>query len=784
MSYAPPQVNINQQFVPAVVQSTQPLSALIIGPQYALNRYSVSAEKPYISVGAYNPSANTNFAYPNAPVGSTVDQSYVKVFFEQAKAQYFPNTGLGTVTPTITKVSNFTNRITASGIVFSGTGTSSVFGTRGVLVGDSITLTDSTHTVATTITGLIVDAPVAVVGTTTHPVGDAALTVGGAYTGTSNITYILTVVRSGGLFGDAGVTVNNCALISVTSTNIDSSPTVNALTTAIPVGSYGLTATFADHITMVAGDVYTIPVTVTASGAVHTIQTADGLDILSSSGITISLFETLSTLAVPQLASTVGDIANWSTTSSALTLNQNIVVTNPLLTSGSIQVPLPIVSANVFIEHRDLLTTNTASLDSVPYATDVAAKLGTVDVDNTLAQGVYDAALTSNGASVYFIGVASNDLAGYNQALQVAAATNVPYSLVPLTFDNDVKTAVISQVNSLSTPQQAKWRIAWVSTPVALTSTLYGLKPDTTSWTATVSADPLAVGTVYSLVGVTGATFITDGVRSGDSLLINFRLDINGNTIYDTYTVGSVRTQSTLVVTTPFNAAVTIATKVEVVRNFTKTEQATNLAAISSGYANRRVRNVFPDTFVSGNVTKSGYFLAASLAGLRSGVTPHQGLTNVAVLGPTDVSKTISYFTQDQLNIMAGAGTWIVTQTAVGATPFTRHQLTTDTSSLKTQEDSITTNVDSISYGLQREVSPYLGVYNVNPGSIILIKDAIDAECTYFMTETYTVQAGNQLNGYTINKLAPSATFADRIEASISLDAPNPINNETLTLLV
>ena len=784
MSYEPPQVNINQQFIPSAVQSTQPLSALIIGPQYALNRYGVSAEKPNTVVGAYNPSANTNYAYPNAPTGSTVDQDYVKVFFEQAKAQYFPNTGLGTVTPTITKVAGFSNRIVASGIVFAGTGTSSVFGTRGVQVGDSITVADSSHSVVSTITGLIVDAPVAVVGTTTYPVGDAAVTVGGAYTGSSSITYILTVVRAGGLFGDVDVTVNNCALVSVTSTNIDSSPTVNALTTAIPVGSYGITATFADHITLGLGDVYTIPITVTASGAVHTIQTADNLDIIGSSGINVHLFETIASLSVPQLATTVGDVTNWTTSSTALTLNQNIVVTNPLLTSGSIMVPLPVVSAQVFIEHRDLVTTNTVSLSSVKYATDVATVLGTVDVDNTLAQGVYDAALTSNGARVYFIGVASNDLTGYNAALQVAAATNIPYSLVPLTFDNSIQEAVISQVNSLSTPQQAKWRIAWLSTPLALTSTLYGVKSDTTNWVATVSADPLAVGTVYSLVTVAGATFITDGVRAGDSLLINYRLDLNGNSVYDTYTVSAVRTQTTFVTTVPFNAAITIATKAEVVRNFTKAEQAANLAAVSSGYGNRRVRNVFPDTFKSGNVTKQGYFLAASLAGLRSGTTPHQGLTNVPVLGPTDVSKTISYFDQDQLNVIAGAGTWIVTQTAIGATPYTRHQLTTDTSSLKTQEDSITTNVDSISYGLQKAVAPFIGVYNVNPGSIILVKDAIDAECTYFMTETYTVQAGNQLNSYTINSLAPSATFADRIEASVALGAPNPINNETLTLLV
>jgi hypothetical protein len=208
------------------------------------------------------------------------------------------------------------------------------------------------------------------------------------------------------------------------------------------------------------------------------------------------------------------------------------------------------------------------------------------------------------------------------------------------------------------------------------------------------------------------------------------------------------------------------------------------LAVRAGDYNNRRVRNVFPDTYKSGDVDKQGYFLAAALAGLRSGVVPHQGLTNIEVLGASDLSKSVSTFNMDQLNVLAEQGVWIVTQDAVGATAYVRHQLTTDESGLNFVEDSITTNVDSISYALQGVLAPYIGIYNRNTYAILLIKDAIAAELDYRLTGTFTATAGNQLNGYTIDKIAANSTFKDRVDVEITLDVPAPINNITVKLIV
>lgn len=186
---------------------------------------------------------------------------------------------------------------------------------------------------------------------------------------------------------------------------------------------------------------------------------------------------------------------------------------------------------------------------------------------------------------------------------------------------------------------------------------------------------------------------------------------------------------------------------------------------------------------------KAGYFVAAALAGLRAGSLPHAPLTNAELLGFDDFTLSLVTFTPTQLNNLASYGYWIVTQDVAGGTPYVRHQLTTlgydDVGAdPKFSEDSITTNVDSISYGLQRALQPFIGRYNVNQGTLQLIDDALRRQLNYQKAESATTAAGPQLLDYTIKKLAKSAVFKDRIEAEVSVDLPFPLNNVTITLVV
>jgi hypothetical protein len=166
---------------------------------------------------------------------------------------------------------------------------------------------------------------------------------------------------------------------------------------------------------------------------------------------------------------------------------------------------------------------------------------------------------------------------------------------------------------------------------------------------------------------------------------------------------------------------------------------------------------------------------------------PHQGLTNTEFLGADDLSKVVLEFNQDDLDTMADKGVWLLTQEIVGATPYVRHQLTSDKSSLNTSEDSITTNVDNISYALKKTLSPFIGRYNVNAENVAVIRAAIVAELTFRASNTATARTGNQLTSFTpkddILRIAQNDTYKDMIDAEVRLNIPYPLNYINLRVI-
>lgn len=616
----------------------------------------------------------------------------------------------------------------------------------------------------------------------------------GTYTGSQDLVYKITVSRGGPFF--TGTNADVCARVTITSDGEDSSGPVNvASAAAFPVGSYGVQAQFDDPTSidgLILGDAYYVTAIAAAPAATNIIETYEKVPAALLASNDITDFEIVSmrystVLDVPAVDPSDADIVNWEFDSLAqsLTINQGITTKNASIVNGANEpIALDIVSADIFVTHRDLVLTNSVSIGSVTAADQVSRVLGTVHPDNPLAQGVYNAALNSNGAPVYFAGVPSDDLEGYESILALARKAEYYYSLVPLTFDAEVRSAVVGHVNALSTPALAKWRLAWLSVPLTESTLLYNLQPDTTAWKATITDDPFATGTQYRLVTMAGAKFITDGIRQGDKLRINFRATPTGSIIFDEYTVSDVRTEDTLVLAAGPASAINVAIKAQINRIYTKDEQINALSLVGGEYNNRRARVIFPPVAKNGTVEQPGYLVAAACAGLRSGVVPHQGLTNTTLLGFTDLSLTVTGFNDIQLNRLAEQGFWICTQLAVGSTPYIRHQLTTDTENLNTSEDSITTNVDSISYGLQRALDPFIGKYNLHPDAIIAVRRAIDNELRYRTTNTYTVRAGNQLLGYKILRIEQDATFKDRLVVDVQLNVPYPMNFITLTLFV
>jgi hypothetical protein len=617
-------------------------------------------------------------------------------------------------------------------------------------------------------------------------------TASGDFSGPRNMTYKLTVER-GGAFYD-GTNSSSCARVVITSSDVDTSSVVfPRLNTFFSVGTFGVTAKFeagTNNGGLILGDTYFVPVIAEQRGAYTIVEFSENL-----LPVTLTVAETLKaklylpqkSIQIPALRDIVEGTTNWSQEGNIITTNPAVTTYDSQLLSGATPARLPVNSAKLFVEHRALLPTYTVSIESIKNIAGVQAILGPVHPDNPLAQGVYDALLNAQGQVVYFAGVNSDDLEGYSTAIKLAEKSDKIYGLVPLTFDREIQDMFVGHVNAYSTPEMGRWRVTWLSIPDNKTSVMFDLKDDGNPYTGTITDDPALSGNQYKLLTVEGASFLTSGVRPNDSIRLNFRLDPDGNVIFDEYFVDKVRTNTTLTLTRSLSSPVFTPVKIQVVRNYTKSERAGNIATLAGSYSNRRVRVVFPDTYKYNGITKYGYFAAAGLAGLRSGVVPHQGLTNTEFLGADDLSKVVLEFNQDDLDTMADKGVWLLTQEIVGATPYVRHQLTSDKSSLNTSEDSITTNVDNISYALKKTLSPFIGRYNVNAENVAVIRAAIVAELTFRASNTATARTGNQLTSFTpkddILRIAQNDTYKDMIDAEVRLNIPYPLNYINLRVI-
>lgn len=628
---------------------------------------------------------------------------------------------------------------------------------------------------------------------------DAAITpvnvvASGDYTGATDITYTITVDR-GGEFYDGNTNATTCARLLITASDIDTSSLVlPRKNLSFNIGTQGVTGLFAAGSlpdSLIEGDVYYVPCVAKKAGKYNVVEFSESMPatfLAVAQTLTAELYLTQKSIQIPEVRSQIDASVNWEQEESYITIKSEITTYDNNIIAQAEPARLPITAAKIFVEHRDLLQDNVVAIDSVRNLADVSAKLGTIHPDNPLAQGVYDAVLNAQNQIVYFLGVQTNDLAGYTQAIKISEKSDKVYSFVPMTFDRPIQDAVVSHVNAYSTPEVGRWRIAWLAVPDNKTATLYSVKDDQSNYTLTVTDDPAVSNTQYKLVTIEGAKFIEHGIRPNDTVRFNYRTSPDGKVIYDEYVVDHVRTNTTLTITKPLKRAITIPVKCEVIRNYTKSERATNIAHIGGDYNNRRVRMVFPDTYKYGGIVKQGYFAAAGLAGLRSGVVPHQGLTNSEFLGADDLYKVVVEFTQDDLNTMAEQGIWLITQEVIGATPYVRHQLTTDQRSLNTSEDSITTNVDSISYALKHTLTPFIGRYNINPENILAVRDAIANELIFRATSTFTARAGNQLVSFSLKddilKIQQNPTYKDRLDVEVRLNVPYPMNYISLKLIV
>lgn len=627
---------------------------------------------------------------------------------------------------------------------------------------------------------------------------------GGTYTGDSDTTYVVEVTR-GGLFADADTTRRPQITVTTThGTDISGPTSVTSHNTAVAIGSKGVTIEFygtgstssisgGDYVFRDAvdglrkGDRYYVAVTAEAEGAVQTLELGHDLgDLVDATDLDLKLY-IKKDIEVTRNREGFAPLVNFESSDTELILKSGILAYDASLTDGGSPVGLDVVGGTLYVEYRawlSNLSTAVGTISDVGDLNDVIS--GPLHPDNPLKWGVYYALINSNGTAVKFTSVADpNDDDSWLEVLSLLIGRDDVYNLVPLTRDATVLNAYAGHVTGQSSAEAGRWRGLFVNLE-ATTST--AVVDETTNSDAvvlaTIADDPNTTGTQYTLLTADDGDFLTNNVAAGDIVRTQYTSDGFGNEAYSEYVVDAVLSEQTLRLAAGPDVAISVAAKMEIWHTNNKTEVAAAAAADAGSYGNRRVVAVWPDTIDSGDHVMQGYHLCAALAGLRSGVVPHQGLTNVEILGFDNVSRSTEFFNATNLNTLADAGTWVVTQDQNGNV-HTRHAVTTgDTDDINQREEMVRTNVDAMSYVFLNRLAPYIGKANVTPGTLSVLRVELDSIIDFLKTNGYVASLGGQLIDGEIASLRAHALLPDRIVAVMNLTIPYALNNIEVHLVV
>jgi exosome complex RNA-binding protein Csl4 len=624
---------------------------------------------------------------------------------------------------------------------------------------------------------------------------------GGTYDSENNTTYIVEVTK-GGLFAAE-------PQISVSTTNgIDiSGPTdVTASAAAVDVGTLGVTIAFTGT-GLRKGDRYYVECVGRQEGPMRTIVLGHNLstEIDAGAEVDLTLFIRKPLLQVPKNRTGAAPLTNWDTSETEITIADGITAYDDTWTDDGVPMALDVLSESskgygkLYVEYRAWLSDLCNEVNGVSDVSGLDDAIsGPLSPDNPLKWGVYRALTNSNGTEVKFASVCDpTELESWANVLELIVGRDDVYGLVPLTRWDQALDLFVAHANAMSAPEQGLWRVVWLNLagvpeiPVVHAGSTVPNHVEATTTDgevalAVVEDDSETSGSQYTIVRCTtaNADFITNGVRPGDILRNQYVGDGFGNYSYSEYVIDEVQAEDQLRLLTGPAGPITVAAKFEIWRNLSATEESAEIALQAGARGNRRVRAVWPDRVEDGGDVFEGYHLCATLAGLASGIVPHQGMTNLEITGYTNMNRTLQKFNRTQLDAMAHAGVWIVTQDPVAGDIYTRHAVTTaDYDDLNKREEMITRNVDSISFRFKDHFKPYIGVTNVTPQTIQVL--TLEAKSLIqVLSATALPNLGAQLITGEVLSVQQSVSLKDNVTMTVSLSVPYALNVLAIRLVI
>lgn len=436
--------------------------------------------------------------------------------------------------------------------------------------------------------------------------------------------------------------------------------------------------------------------------------------------------------------------------------------------------------------------------------TELDTALEPLDTDNPLGLGLFLALLNAPTVTVSGLGVDAvsadapdGTLLAYSKAMSFLESEEV-YALAPLTQEPTVHQAFQTHVNAMSDPDAKGERIVLINPemPSRKLDTLVGSGTDG-DYTGVTNEFDTKVSNIAALllaagVDPSGTIDVDDGVFldiATDAKRYNIS-NINGSVVTIRVTFAPGENDDSYYSTTNLPTTLISESFAVYVRG-DKLETSTgdpDYAKIAETYANlgisygdRRVTMTAPSqcgVSISGlEQLVKGYYMNCGIAGMIGQQPPQQGFTNFPMTGFTRVVGSNDSFSDTQMNVGAAGGTyWIVQEVANG--PLTsRHQLTTDVSSIEKRELSITRVVDYTAKFMRAGLRNFIGKFNITQGFLDTLSTVVQGQLTY-LSEAGTLIGGD------LNNIVQDTTAPDTVLIDVTLDVPYPCNYIRLTLVV
>lgn len=494
--------------------------------------------------------------------------------------------------------------------------------------------------------------------------------------------------------------------------------------------------------------------------------------------------------------------------------SNNLVIGSDIIRDQVTGYPLDFStnSADLYIQYKGLRkdvspVAKEAGVLRIPDQSTLSSVLDPITEENPLALGLYLCLLNAPGLEVKGLGIDEVSGAapeGTEEAHARAAdflETEEVYSLAPLSSNQIVQDMWATHAVAMSQPEQSGERIVFVNKkmPTEKNPAIAASGSQANS-TATVNQMLLDVTPIAGLVaaGVNPALPITVAMGvymefSVNGVLRRYNVSsASGSLVNFNTTFTTAQNTDGFFTTTSLTETVIDAAWSLKVRGSSLYVPGSNparldyslvsetVAEANAGYKNRRMYSVFPDTvkMTIAGTEKSvpGYYACAALAGMVAGQPPQQGFTNFPITGLTGVVGT-EKFSKKQLNVMAGGGTFILIQDVENAPVSSRHQLSTDLTSIETRELSITKTVDYAAKFLRASVRKFIGVQTINDQLTDTIGTTIDGVLRFL------IEAGVLL-GAQLNNIVQDETSPDTLLIDVTLQVPYPCNYIRLTLVV